>query len=160
MPYIFKQQIICDPEDRERINSQDWWSDKDGRILTHIDGKSIRLHRFVRPGLEYIDHRNGNQLDVRKSNLRAATHVQNMQNAVVKSNSTTGYKGVHPRGKGKYRARIQVGLISHHLGTFTNTVDAAKAYDKAAIKFFGEFACLNFPENENDRQANSKPVIQ
>jgi len=32
-----------------------------------------------------------------------------------------------------------------HLGYFESKIDAAQAYDRAAIKYFGTFARLNFP---------------
>jgi hypothetical protein len=63
------------------------------------------------------------------------------------SNNTTGYKGVVIL-KGKYiRAQIQVRGKRIHLGIFSDKISAAKSYDKAAKKYFGEFAGLNFKEN-------------
>jgi heme oxygenase len=45
----------------------------------------------------------------------------------------------------RWRAYITVNDKYKHLGHFTNTEDAARAYDGAAITHFGEFARLNFP---------------
>jgi len=56
------------------------------------------------------------------------------------------YKGVcFHRGHKLWRAQIGIGGKRLTLGYFDNQADAAKAYDQAAIKHFGEFAQLNFP---------------
>lgn len=46
-------------------------------------------------------------------------------------------------GNGKYAARLQAEGKKIHLGTFDSEIDAARAYNDAAIKYFGEFASLN-----------------
>jgi DUF971 family protein len=93
-----------------------------------------------------IDHRNHNGLDNRLTNLRPATPAQNIQNArKQKPRTTSKYKGVDfVKPTGKYRARIAVDGQRLFLGSFANQLDAARAYDEAAKKYFGIFACLNF----------------
>lgn len=99
-----------------------------------------------------VDHRNGNGLDNRRSNLRAATRTQNSQNS-AKRHSTNGtpppspYKGVSiSRSKrNPWRARIKVERQEIILGYYKTQEEAARAYDAAALKYFGEFARLNFP---------------
>lgn len=59
-------------------------------------------------------------------------------------NSTSIYKGVSwNKATSKWRAYIQKDGKLHHLGLFTDEIEAAKAYNKAATEMFGEFANLN-----------------
>ena len=87
-------------------------------------------------------------MDNRRVNLRAATRAQNVRNRkkYTKSGSSK-YKGVSwKKDNGKWSARIGLNNKSIFLGNFEKELDAAKAYDKAAKKYHGEFACLNFPQ--------------
>jgi hypothetical protein len=69
------------------------------------------------------------------------------------SNNSTGYKGVfYDARRGKFAAGITIDGKKHFLGYFDNAVDAAVAYDKAAVIYFGEFAWLNFKEVTNEQQ--------
>lgn len=47
------------------------------------------------------------------------------------------------KSRDRWIAQIKCNYKSIHLGRFNNKVDAAKAYNEAAIKYFGEFARLN-----------------
>ncbi len=51
------------------------------------------------------------------------------------------------RSTRKWEVMITFERKKIHLGCFRSEIDAAKAYDRAARKYHGEFACLNFPES-------------
>jgi hypothetical protein len=89
-----------------------------------------------------VDHINGNRRDNRRCNLREVTSAQNCQNR--RAANQTGLKGVHPRGK-KFFACIRVEGKFTYLGIYPTAEEAARVYDEAAHRAFGEFARLNFP---------------
>ena len=90
------------------------------------------------------DHINRNRLDNRRSNLRVATDTQNCRNSGIRSHNTTGYKGVaHRKHSTRWWARIVVDGKFIYLGQYDTAEEAALAYNKAAIKYFGEFASPN-----------------
>lgn len=109
--------------------------------------KTVRMHRLilgVLPGFQ-VDHINGDGLDNRKCNLRICDNSQNNQAFRVKRlNTDSKFRGVHwDKGNKRWRAEICVFYRKKKLGRFRNEVDAAKAYDIAAKKYFGEFAQQN-----------------
>lgn len=107
--------------------------------------KTVLLHRLIFTEDSLCDHRSRDGLDNRNGNLRAATHSQNMANA-LRSRSASGYRGVIPRGK-RYIAILTTGPGKQkYLGTFDDPVEAAKVFDEAAFLLRGDFAILNFPK--------------
>ena len=91
-----------------------------------------------------IDHIDRNGLNNQRNNLRDSTRSQNNANRGLNKNNTSGYKGVcWNKQKQKWHARIRVNYKYVQLGLFDNIKDAARAYNKAALKYFGEFAWLN-----------------
>lgn len=149
--------LISD-EDYERVVEAGPWSTKVSHGVPMYARRSIRkpdgirtkqsLHRFIL-GLTdpriLVDHKNRYGLDNRRENLRLATVSQNGANAHKHRDGTTSrFKGVswHRRDR-KWRA--QIGFEGHRvaLGYFTDELSAARAYDVAARKHFGEFAKCN-----------------
>lgn len=102
---------------------------------------AIQLHVLL-CGMVNIDHRDGDKLNCRRNNLRPSTRSQN--NANRRGWSKSGYKGVREIF-GKFTSRLQANGRTIHLGTFATPELAARAYDRAALEHFGEFARLNFP---------------
>jgi hypothetical protein len=91
-----------------------------------------------------VDHLNGNGLDNRRSNLRNCTHAENMRNRKINKKNRSGFKGVSYYTKGnKWRAMIKFNNLRIHIGFYIDPIDAARAYNEAAIKYHGEFANLN-----------------
>lgn len=93
-----------------------------------------------------VDHIDGDTRNNRRDNLRISEHRNNMKNLKLKANNTTGYKGVSfDKSHGKYYAQIGSDGVHHFLGYYNNPEEAARAYDKAARFYHGEYACVNFP---------------
>lgn len=112
--------------------------------------KPIRMHRQIvsAPANILVDHEDGNGLNNTRSNLRFATNAQNGMNRGPQVNNTNAYKGVSFGKHHKtWRAQIQINGTVKHIGTFATPEIAARAYDEAAKRYFGDFAWLNFPDS-------------
>src|SRR5690606_16636288 len=147
-------------EDYLLICDKTWWGHKTKNAVYAYakeptrKGKCIIMHRFllnVKGKNKIVDHKNHNELDNRKSNLRVCSRSQSEHNKLKYKNNNSGFKGVSKSSKnGKYEywtAYIWNKGKKYFLGNFPFTnngkVLAAIAYNEAAIKHHKEFACLN-----------------
>lgn len=145
---------IVDDEDFPRLFGYMWYLSTSGYANafkgTRKINERIAMHRLIVqavPG-EYVDHINGNKLDNRKANLRKCDQSGNLANTSMPRTNTTGFKGVSwDKARGKFVAQIKVRGKHIHLGRFADKTAAARAYDRAARQWFGDFARTNFQEN-------------
>ena len=117
-----------------------------GYLCVGINYNSYRAHRLIflmHKGYlpKTIDHINGDKLDNRIENLRAATVGQNQHNRKTNANNTSGYKGVGwNKAQKKWTARITLERKNIHLGYFANVEEAAEVVRKAREELHGSFA--------------------
>lgn len=139
-------KALVDDCDYELVKQYSWylWGK---RCRASINGKRQEMGRFLlglRAGIE-IDHQDRNPLNNQRGNIRKSTRAQNQQNRNCFSNNTSGYKGVSQRDpESKFVARIRVNGVLKQLGSWAVAEDAARAYDDAATKYWGNYASLNF----------------
>lgn len=139
---------MVDDEDFERVNVFEWHLNDKGYAVRrpHHPKKTIRLHRFIMnpTSRQQIDHVDGNKLNNQKYNLRLCNNAENMRNRGKYRRNQSGYKGVWWHTQiGRWAANLRLNGKTVHLGIFDNKKEAAKAYNQAAIKYFGAFANLN-----------------
>jgi hypothetical protein len=145
-----RHEVIIDDEDWVKIKKFTWYilynknKNRSVKCVSTNDREgNIKLHKLV-TGYKLTDHINGNPLDNRKSNLRDCSHAENMRNRGLHANNSSGFKGVSFHIKSnKFQVNIRIGGKPIYLGLYTHVKDAARAYNKAALKYHGEFARLN-----------------
>lgn len=147
IPLTQGKVTLIDDEDWDLVNQYKWFACKSKSntfyaVFHNLSKQSLYLHRLLL-GLDFGDkrrgdHKNLNTLDNRRDNLRICNNQQNSYNRSIQTNSKSGLKGVY-FFQNKWRARI----VSKDLGYFDDPIDAAKAYDVAAVELFGEFAKTN-----------------
>ncbi len=119
-----------------------------------------KMNATILPKGFLVDHINQDKLDNRRENLRLASRSDNEANKRKRrtqsgGKTTSQYKGVTKMSDGlrskPWRATITFEHKQTALGTFEHEIDAARAYDKAALEIYGEFSFINFPEeHKND----------
>lgn len=141
-----KTEFLIDTEDLEKVLNVGFWSvDKKGYVVNV--NNSLKLHRFVldiTDENQLIDHESTDKTDCRKHNLRLCVNAENRCNMGARKHNTSGYKGVSWHiGHKKWGSQIGHNGKRISLGYYDTKEEAAKAYNKAAIKYHGEFARLN-----------------
>ena len=102
------------------------------------------LHTGEDPGHMQIDHANGDPSDNQVENLRLATQSQNNSNRAAMPGSSSRHCGVSwSTQKKRWRAQIRVDRRLRHIRYCRCETAAALAYDREALKCFGEFAAPN-----------------
>jgi hypothetical protein len=141
---------IVDDDMFEYLNQFNWHLNTEGYAQREIWNKGnrikVRMHREIlgTPVGMDTDHINNNRLDNRRENLRVCTRSENLQNSSLRSNNTSGYKGVSYFKHGRlWMASLYLNKKLVFCKYFHNPEDAARAYNEAAKKYFGEFAKLN-----------------
>lgn len=144
-----------DESDKDLIERYSWQlshqngyaRNPDHRLYLHV----LVADRSLGPNNQNldVDHINGDKLDNRRSNLRYASRSHNMANTPMRATNTSGYKGVcRNKNRRKWVSQITVDYKRICLGYYDDKREAAKAYDRAAIQYFGEFAHTNFPRED------------
>ena len=144
--------ILVDDEDYELVTNRAWHISLkkvyQGKPTLYVcNPRGQYLHRVIARAAkgQIVDHINGDYTDNRRSNLRICTHSQNQGNRKsLNRNNTTGYRGIAQLPSGRWCAHIKRNRRKFHLGVYATPEEAARAYDKAALDHYGEFAVLNF----------------
>lgn len=150
---------IVDDDDYETVSAHKWHANvklrSDGTIrdiyaITNIktdEGKktTLKIHRLIMrtsKGVD-IDHIDGNGLNNQRNNLRECSRSENNCNQ-HRFRGVSKLKGVcWSKYHKRWKAQIRFGTVNTHIGYFASELDAARAYDAAALKYFGVFARIN-----------------
>ncbi len=141
--------------DFENIKHLKWSISRAGKtayVVHHRSTRKIRLpkiylHRMLlnaKKG-EIVDHIDGDGLNNTRENLRIISHSENIRKMTkIRNLNSSGYKGVYWATRyGKWEVGIMKNYRKMYLGRFDSKHDAARAYNKAAVQLFGDFASLN-----------------
>jgi len=147
------EPVLVDDEDLPKVEHIKWYRHQQGYATGYLpssfwgakDWRLVLMHQIILPVDGKTDHKNGNRLDNRKQNLRPASDYQNAQNIRIRTTpgKTSRFKGVcwHVQRYGE--PKWMACCAGKYLGSFTDEVEAAKAYNAKALEIFGEFAKLN-----------------
>ena len=159
---------IVDDEDYERVSIFKWSAKKSKNTYYAIrkeknldtgHRKTVLLHRYIMGVNEssiHVDHIDGNGLMNVRCNLRLCSSQQNSMNRKPYSSTESGYKGVRKASNRSWMAMVIKSKVRYYLGVFSTPEQAAHAYDQKAKELFGEFARLNFPENDGQNLKHPK----
>jgi len=128
-----------------------------GYITISIDRLIYQGHRLACLYMtgncpEYVDHENTIRHDNKWTNIRKATWNQNQHNASLRSDNTTGVKGitlVNPEGYPAYSARVMVNGKTKAKRFYLSKFASTEAALSAATKWVQEYRLIVHREYTN-----------
>lgn len=144
--------VFIDDNDQELIEKYSWYYWK-SKTCEYVKTKAIYegemkwfyMHQLIMGTIGKkleIDHKDCNGLNNMRANLSIATRSDNVKNR-RKHRGASKYTGVSQHLYGRWLARININGKQKHLGLFDKEIDAAKAYNIAAIATGNTFYQLN-----------------
>lgn len=146
------EYVRVDDRDYEKLKNYKWHLFKSKKWLyairiEHKNGKqkTIYMHREIM-GITsskiYVDHKDHDGLNNKKSNLRISDNRFNQYNVGKKSTSKQKYKNIRELGNDRWQIRIRTPKGNRVEKNVKGEEQAVKMYNKLAIKYHGEFAYL------------------
>lgn len=122
---------LIDDADLPLVAGRKWFATTNKNVTYARTGRNIGMHSVIL-GVRgiHIDHRNGDGLDNRRSNLVAVSVAENLRNRQHKASGASSYLGVRRNGK-KWCAKITHDYKTRYLGTFDTELEAFSAYQAA-----------------------------
>lgn len=140
IPLNLKKNIfaIVDADDYDRLIQKKWHMSGEYAVTGTFMHREIL--RNVPRGTD-VDHIDGDKTDNRKVNLRKCSRAQNNQNASIRSDNKSGFKGItwHKKSN-KWLAFININKNRIHLGTFGSKKEAIATRAHAEAIYFGEYS--------------------
>lgn len=142
---------VIDAADAPLVGAWNWcamvknhtvYARRPGAMDANGNRQTIMMHRVIMNPHDdlQIDHRDGNGLNNRRTNMRVSTNSQNQHNQRTRDDNTSGFKCVNwHKHTGKWQARIMLNGKRHHLGVHATPEAAHKAYCDASTRMHGEF---------------------
>ena len=173
IPLTLGYVAIVDRSDFDWLSQWPWYAARSGNRLVYavrdepLPGGRLRvaMHQLlvgdVPPG-QVVHHRNGISIDDRRSNLLVGPRTMPLGfHSPGVQGKRSQFRGVYlayqtQEGQPRWEALVTVRGQRHYLGSFEEEIDAAIAWDKAVVRYYGPEIYVNFPDKVEEYEAEAR----